>query len=52
MSTAILAFFALILIFLFRILNVNSAPQKPVVFCKDEKFLAVLLKMVPSLENP
>uniref|UniRef100_A0A1B6L2E9 AB hydrolase-1 domain-containing protein n=1 Tax=Graphocephala atropunctata TaxID=36148 RepID=A0A1B6L2E9_9HEMI len=52
MSTAVLAFVALFLIFLFRILNVNSAPQKPILFCKDENFLAVILKMVPILENP
>ncbi|XP_046747387.1 abhydrolase domain-containing protein 2 [Diprion similis] len=52
MSTALLAVFAVILCILFRILNVNSAPQKPVIVCKDESFLATILKIAPVLRDP
>ncbi|XP_075219349.1 abhydrolase domain-containing protein 2 isoform X2 [Lycorma delicatula] len=52
MSTAILAAVAVILCILFRILNVNSQPQKPVFFCKDLNFLTTILKIAPILENP
>ncbi|XP_033207476.1 abhydrolase domain-containing protein 2 [Belonocnema kinseyi] len=49
MSTALLALFAVILCILFRILNVNSAPQKPALVCKDQTFLATVLKIAPVI---
>lgn len=52
MSTAILAFIAVILCILFRILNVNSQPQKPGIYCKDGKFLDIVLKIAPLLHEP
>jgi len=52
MSTAFLAFVALILIFLFRILNVISTPQKPIIYSKDANFFTALMKMAPLLEIP
>ncbi|CAB3362916.1 Hypothetical predicted protein [Cloeon dipterum] len=52
MSTVILAVVAVILCVLFRILNVNSEPTKPVVFCKDRNFFESILKMAPLLNEP
>ncbi|KAL7298126.1 abhydrolase domain-containing protein 2 [Trichogramma pretiosum] len=52
MSTALLALFAVILCILFRILNVNSAPQKPLLICKDEGFLSTVLKIAPAITEP
>ncbi|XP_058798441.1 abhydrolase domain-containing protein 2 [Phymastichus coffea] len=52
MSTALLAIFAVILIILFRILNVNSAPQKPQLICKDQAFLSTILKIAPVISEP
>ncbi|XP_018900149.1 abhydrolase domain-containing protein 2 [Bemisia tabaci] len=53
MSTAFLLFaFALILCVLFRILNVNSQPQKPVFYYCDSSFLNKILKSAPILEEP
>ena len=52
MSTALLALFAVILCVLFRILNVNSAPQKPVLICKDQTFLSTVLKIAPVISEP
>ncbi|XP_014211316.1 abhydrolase domain-containing protein 2 [Copidosoma floridanum] len=52
MSTALLALFAVILCILFRILNVNSAPQKPTLICKDEAFLSAILKITPVISEP
>ena len=52
MSTALLAAVAVILCILFRILNVNSQPQKPVLYCKDLNFLETILKIAPLLHEP
>lgn len=52
MSTALLAVFAVILCILFRLLNVNSAPQKPLLVCQDQNFLSTLLKIAPVLTEP
>lgn len=52
MSTALLAVIAVILCVLFRILNVNSQPCKPSVYCKDLNFLETILKIAPVLQEP
>ncbi|KDR10438.1 abhydrolase domain-containing protein 2 [Zootermopsis nevadensis] len=52
MSTALLAVVAVILCILFRILNVNSQPQKPFLYCKDLSFLDTILKIAPLLQEP
>jgi len=52
MSTALLALFAVILCILFRILNVNSAPQRPLLVCKDQSFLTTVLKIAPVIAEP
>ncbi|XP_076679596.1 abhydrolase domain-containing protein 2 isoform X1 [Andrena cerasifolii] len=52
MSTALLAVFAVILCILFRILNVNSAPQKPLIVCQDQTFLTTILKIAPVIVEP
>ncbi|XP_063229980.1 abhydrolase domain-containing protein 2 [Bacillus rossius redtenbacheri] len=52
MSTALLAAIAVILCILFRILNVNSQSQKPLLFCKDSSFLETILKIAPLLQEP
>ncbi|KAG8226380.1 hypothetical protein J437_LFUL007779 [Ladona fulva] len=52
MSTAVLAVIAVILCVLFRILNVNSQPCKPSVYCKDLNFLETILKIAPVLQEP
>ncbi|XP_012170770.2 abhydrolase domain-containing protein 2 [Bombus terrestris] len=52
MSTALLAVFAVILCILFRILNVNSAPQKPLIVCQDQSFLTTILKIAPVITEP
>ncbi|XP_031844382.1 abhydrolase domain-containing protein 2 isoform X1 [Nomia melanderi] len=52
MSTALLAVFAVILCILFRILNVNSSPQRPLILCKDQTFLATILKIAPVIAEP
>ncbi|KAJ9585237.1 hypothetical protein L9F63_002937, partial [Diploptera punctata] len=52
MSTALLAAIAVILCILFRILNVNSQPQKPALYCKELSFLDTILKIAPLLQEP
>ncbi|XP_020279159.1 abhydrolase domain-containing protein 2 [Pseudomyrmex gracilis] len=52
MSTALLAVVAVILCILFRILNVNSAPQKPLLICQDQAFLSTVLKIAPVIAEP
>ena len=52
MSTALLAVFAVILCILFRILNVNSSPQKPLIICQDQSFLTTILKIAPVIGEP
>ncbi|CAH1116549.1 unnamed protein product [Phaedon cochleariae] len=51
MSTVLLAVVAVILCVLFRILNVNSQPQKPTIVCSDNKFLDNMLKIAPVLNE-
>ncbi|KAI9584117.1 hypothetical protein GQX74_010452 [Glossina fuscipes] len=52
MSTAFLTAIAVILCILFRILNVNSQPLKPSVWCLDQQFLDTLYKIAPVLKEP
>ncbi|XP_015433618.1 PREDICTED: abhydrolase domain-containing protein 2 [Dufourea novaeangliae] len=52
MSTALLAVFAVILCILFRILNVNSSPKKPLIVCQDQTFLTTILKIAPVIAEP
>lgn len=52
MSTALLAVFAVILCILFRILNVNSSPQRPLILCRDQTFLTTILKIAPVIAEP
>ncbi|XP_011310910.1 abhydrolase domain-containing protein 2 [Fopius arisanus] len=52
MSTALLALIAVILCVLFRILNVNSSAQKPVIVCQDQGFLSTVLKIAPVIAEP
>lgn len=52
MSTAFLTAVAVILCILFRILNVNSQPLKPVIWCLDTSFLDCIFKIAPVLREP
>ncbi|XP_055386134.1 abhydrolase domain-containing protein 2 [Condylostylus longicornis] len=52
MSTAFLTAIAVILCILFRILNVNSQPLKPNVWCVNESLLDCLYKIAPILKEP
>lgn len=52
MSTVLLAVIAVILCILFRILNVNSQPQKPVIYGKDRNFIENILFISPFLKEP
>jgi len=52
MSTAFLTAIAVIMCILFRILNVNSQPLKPNVWCLDEQFLECIYKIAPILREP
>lgn len=52
MSTALLAVIAVIICILFRILNVNSQPQRPSVWCFDRNFLDTILRISPLIEEP
>lgn len=52
MSPAYLAAIAVILCILFRILNVNSTPQLPLLHCMDEKFMDCFHKIAPLLKEP
>ncbi|XP_022911835.2 abhydrolase domain-containing protein 2 [Onthophagus taurus] len=51
MSTALLAIIAVILCVLFRILNVNSQPQRPSIWCSDKTFFESILRISPLLEE-
>ncbi|XP_014261305.1 abhydrolase domain-containing protein 2 [Cimex lectularius] len=51
MSAALVAIVAVFLWFVFKVLNINSQSQKPRVYCNDTDFLAVLVKMVPNLDE-
>ncbi|KAI8427599.1 hypothetical protein MSG28_002092 [Choristoneura fumiferana] len=52
MSTVLLAVVAVILCVLFRILNVNSQPQKPVIYGRDRNFIENILFVSPFLHEP
>jgi len=52
MSTAFLTAIAVILCILFRLLNVNSQPLKPSLWCLDETFLDCIYKIAPILRDP
>ncbi|XP_036328056.1 abhydrolase domain-containing protein 2 isoform X1 [Rhagoletis pomonella] len=52
MSTAFLTAIAVIMCILFRILNVNSQPLKPSVWCLDQQFLDCIYKIAPVLREP
>lgn len=52
MSTAFLTVIAVIFCILFRILNVNSQPLKPNLWCLDESFLNCIYKIAPLLRDP
>jgi len=43
---------ACILIFLFKILNVNNYPEKSLLYCANAQFLESFLKRVPELHEP
>ncbi|XP_037959898.1 abhydrolase domain-containing protein 2 [Teleopsis dalmanni] len=52
MSTAFLTAIAVIFCILFRILNVNSQPLRPSVWCLDPQFLDCIFKIAPVLREP
>ncbi|XP_050675606.1 abhydrolase domain-containing protein 2 isoform X2 [Leptidea sinapis] len=52
MSTVLLAVIAVILCILFRILNVNSQPHKPVIYGRDKNFIENILFIAPFLNEP
>ncbi|KAK9700743.1 alpha/beta hydrolase fold [Popillia japonica] len=52
MSTALLAVIAVIICILFRILNVNSQPQRPSIWCSDKHFLDIILRISPLIHEP
>lgn len=52
MSPAFLAVVAVILCILFRLLNVNSQPQIPHLFCRDGQFMECFNKIAPMLREP
>ena len=49
MSTAILALVAVIIIILFRFLNVTSTPAIPKLYGKDANFIQAVYKACPTL---
>lgn len=52
MSTVLLAVVAVILCVLFRILNVNSQPHKPIIYGRDRNFIENILFIAPFLCEP
>jgi len=50
MTVLALALVAVLLCLFLKLLNVNSRPQKPILYCKDENLLTTVLKLTPSLE--
>ncbi|XP_045511646.1 abhydrolase domain-containing protein 2 [Colias croceus] len=52
MSTVLLAVVAVILCVLFRILNVNSQPHKPLIYGRDKNFIENILFIAPFLNEP
>lgn len=48
----VLAVVAVVLCLLFRVLNVNSQPQKPVIVCQDISFLETIFKLSPIFNDP
>ncbi|KAF6201406.1 hypothetical protein GE061_005854 [Apolygus lucorum] len=50
---AALAIFAVLLWFIFKVLNIyNSQYKKPRIYCKDADFQTYLTKLVPTLQSP
>jgi len=47
-----LVFVAVVLLFLFKILNVNNYPEKSLLYCANAQFLDAFLKRVPELSEP
>lgn len=45
------AFVTFVLLLIVRILNLASAPSKPKIFGRDEKFSALLKECAPELEQ-
>ena len=43
---------AVILCILFKVLNVNNAPEKSLFYCANAKFLDQILKSAPKLAEP
>eukprot|EP00088_Acartia_fossae_P046042 TRINITY_DN4965_c1_g1_i13.p1 TRINITY_DN4965_c1_g1~~TRINITY_DN4965_c1_g1_i13.p1 ORF type:complete len:526 (-),score=152.58 TRINITY_DN4965_c1_g1_i13:280-1857(-) len=43
---------AIVLIILFKILNVNNYPEKSMLYCANKQFLDEFLKRVPELNDP
>jgi len=52
MSFPVLILVAVILIFLFKVLNVNNLPAKSVFYCCNADFLDQILKHAPMLSEP
>ena len=48
----VLVIVAIILCFLFKLLNVNNTPERSIFYCENKKFLEQLLKSAPSLNTP
>lgn len=51
MGPVVVAFIAFVLLLIFRLLNLASQPRKPVVYCRDDKFAALLRESAPELEE-
>ena len=52
MSFPVLILVAVILCFLFKVLNVNNLPAKSVFYCCNADFLDQILKHAPMLSEP
>ncbi|GAB0097292.1 Abhydrolase domain-containing protein 2 [Sergentomyia squamirostris] len=52
MSPAFLTAIAVIICLLFRLLNVNSQPAKPYIWCSDGTFMDTIYKIAPLLRDP
>jgi len=52
MSPFALALIVLVLLLVFRLLNMFSQPRKPELFCRDEKFGSLLREFAPEIEEP
>ena len=50
-NPVVVALITFVLLLIVRILNLASAPSKPKVFGRDEKFTALLKECAPELEQ-